>query len=41
MLTYKNYHSYLIKSLKDPLETATYLDVALQISYTIAFSITN
>jgi len=26
MPTYKSYHSYLIKSLKNPLEAAAYLD---------------
>jgi DNA-binding phage protein len=30
MPTYKSYHSYLIKSLKDPLEAAAYLDAALE-----------
>jgi len=30
MPTYKSYHSYLIKSLKDPLEAAAYLDAAIE-----------
>lgn len=30
MPTYKSYHSYLIESLKDPLETAAYLDAVLE-----------
>jgi len=30
MPTYKSYHSYLIKSLKDPLEAAAYLDASLE-----------
>ena len=30
MPTYKSYHSYLIESLKDPLEAAAYLDAALE-----------
>jgi DNA-binding phage protein len=30
MLTYKSYHSYLIESLKDPVEAAAYLDAVLE-----------
>ena len=30
MPTYKSYHSYLIESLKDPLEAAAYLDAVLE-----------
>ena len=30
MSTYKSYHSYLIESLKDPLEAAAYLDAVLE-----------
>lgn len=30
MPTYKSYHSYLIESLKDPAEAATYLDAVLE-----------
>ena len=30
MTTYKSYHSYLIESLKDPLEAAAYLDAVLE-----------
>ena len=30
MPTYKSYHSYLIESLKDPLESAAYLDAVLE-----------
>jgi DNA-binding phage protein len=30
MPTYKRYHSYLIESLKDPLEAAAYLDAVLE-----------
>lgn len=30
MPTHKSYHSYLIKSLKDPLEAAAYLEAALE-----------
>lgn len=30
MPTYKSYHSYLIESLKDPLEAAAYLEAVLE-----------
>jgi len=30
MPTYKSYHSYLLESLKDPLEAAAYLDAVLE-----------
>lgn len=30
METFKSYHSYLIESLKDPLEAAAYLDAVLE-----------
>jgi len=30
MPTYKSYHSYLIESLKDPLEAAAYLDAVIE-----------
>jgi DNA-binding phage protein len=30
MLNHKNYHSYLIESLKDPVEAAAYLDAVLE-----------
>lgn len=30
MPTYKSYHSYLIESLKDPLEATAYLDAVLE-----------
>lgn len=30
MPTHKSYHSYLIKSLEDPAEAATYLDAVLE-----------
>jgi DNA-binding phage protein len=30
MPTYKSYHSYLIESLKDPLEAAAYLDAVVE-----------
>lgn len=30
MPTHKNYHSYLIESLKDPAEVAAYLDTVLE-----------
>jgi DNA-binding phage protein len=30
MLTHKSYHSYLIKSLKNPAEAAAYLDAVLE-----------
>jgi DNA-binding phage protein len=30
MPTYKSYHTYLIESLKDPLEAAAYLDAVLE-----------
>ena len=30
MPTHKSYHSYLIESLKDPLEAAAYLDAVLE-----------
>jgi DNA-binding phage protein len=30
MPTYKSYHSYLIESLKNPLEAAAYLDAVLE-----------
>ena len=30
MPTYKSYHSYLIESLKDPVEAAVYLDAVLE-----------
>jgi DNA-binding phage protein len=30
MPTYKSYHSYLIESLKDPLEAAAYVDAVLE-----------
>lgn len=30
MPTYKSYHSYLIESLKDPLEAVAYLDAVLE-----------
>lgn len=30
MSTYKSYHSYLIESLRDPLEAAAYLDAVLE-----------
>lgn len=30
MPTYKSYHSYLIESLKDPLEAAAYLDTVIE-----------
>ena len=30
MPTYKSYHSYLIESLKDPLEAAAYIDAVIE-----------
>jgi DNA-binding phage protein len=30
MPTYKSYHSYLIESVKDPMEAAAYLDAVLE-----------
>ena len=30
MPTYKTYHSYLIESLKDPLEAAAYIDAVIE-----------